>query len=133
MKLLNKFWIISISLSLISNTAYSNDSVFIEKNTPAPFSGFLFSEQKGREIKQRLVEADYFEQLNKSLQIQIKLYENIETRNNEKYNILLDQNDRLAKNLYSERNMSTWEKLAYFGLGVLATVLTTYAIKQAVK
>lgn len=124
-------WIFLILLSL-SNQLLA-DVIYLEANKPAPFTGFLFDVEKGKQVKQRLVEADYFEKLSQSLTIQVNLYEGIETRSNEKYKILMDRNNDLSKNLNAERSLGNWERLGIFGLGVLATVLVLYGVKNVSK
>jgi len=125
------YWIFLILLSL-SNQVFA-DVLYITKGTPAAFDGFLFDTEKGKQVKQRLVERDYFEKLSQSLTIQVNLYEGIETRSNEKYKILMDRNDDLSKNLNAERSLGNWERLGIFGLGVLATILVLYGVQHVSK
>lgn len=133
MKLLKKFLIFLMISLIISNNAYADSAVFLEEGKPAPYSGYLFTETAGQKLKVRLVEADYYEKMLSSLETQINLYENINKTHNEKYNILLEQNDKLAKTLHSQQSLNNWERIGLFGLGILTTVLVLYGVKQATK
>lgn len=125
-------WTFLIILISLSNPVKA-DTVFISKGEPALFDGFLFDVEGGKKVKQRLIEAAYFESLSASLQTQVKLYEGIETRNNEKHTILMDRNNELSKNLNAERSMSSWEKAAWFAAGILTTTLVLYGVQRVAK
>ncbi len=117
-------------LSLKSN---AESTVFIEKDTPAPFSGYLFTQEAGKELKLKLVDLEYFKQLSTSLQNQVDLYVKLDLKSQEKLTVLSEQNDKLAKTAYNASSFNAWEKFGYFTLGVLATVLAAFAVKQAIK
>ena len=106
------------------------DVVYLEKDAKTPFAGFLFSEQAGKEVKVKLIERDYFEKLNESLQKQVESYSNINLRYQEEKKILLDQNDNLAKNLGAERSMGNFERALWFAGGILTTVLVLYGVSR---
>ncbi len=126
------FWTFLILICL-SNQAFGDAAVFIQKDTPAPYSGYLFTEAAGKDLKLKLVDLEYFKALSTSLQSQVDLYSKIEVKYQEKITIVEEQNDKLAKSVYSERNMNNWERAGYFVLGVAATVFAAFAVKQVVK
>jgi len=63
----------------------------------------------------------------------LKLQENIIKSHENKVNLLVEQNDKLAKSLYSERTMTTWERVGWFVLGITATGIGAYALKNLAK
>jgi hypothetical protein len=129
-KMLKIFLTFSMILSTKSN---AESTVFIEKDTPAPFSGYLFTEQAGKELKLKLVDLEYFKQLSTSLQNQVDLYVKIDLKTQEKLNVLSTQNDKLAQTAYNASSLNAWEKGGYFLLGVAAAILAAFAVKQVVR
>lgn len=111
----------------------AQEAIFLTKGTPSPYDGFLFDVEGARKIKNRLIEADYWENLSKSLEIQINLYEDIDKRNQNRYNLMLEQNDKLALALKNQQNFNNLERFVWFFGGVLAAILATYGIKQVTK
>lgn len=115
-------------LSLISSYSFAQDAIFLNKTQLAPFDGFLLPQEKLQELHNNILERDAFqkenESLNKSLNIQ---QTNLGLKDNQ-INILLNQNDNLAKALYSERTLNNWEKVGYFAGGIILTGLSIYAV-----
>jgi hypothetical protein len=122
---------ISLILLLISNIALADDPTILQLGDKAPYIGLLFSPTKANELRQGLLERDYYLKINDSLNKSIDLQQAIINDQNNKINLLITQDDSLAKNLQSERNVSEWTKAAYFLLGIAATVGAGYAIKRA--
>ncbi len=129
---MKKIFVQFLAISLISNTAYA-DVIWLEKGTAANFSGFLFDEKAGKDVKAKLVDLEYFQKLNESLQKQVTFLEAIEKRSEEKLTIVLDRNDQLAKSLNSARSLNDLERVLYFAAGVLGTILVLYGVKQVAK
>lgn len=84
-------------------------------------------------MRKELLERDSLIIINKSLEESIKHNKDIIQISDLKINNLSEQNDNLAKSLYSERSMTNWERLAFFALGVIGTGLAVYGIKEATK
>jgi hypothetical protein len=129
-----KVWkILKISLIslLISNIALPDDPTLLNKDQAAPYQGLLFSIGKANDLKNSVLERDSLLKINESLNKSITLQENIISKQNEKVDILLTQNDRLAKSLGDERVVGSWERFGYFLLGIVATVGAGFAINQA--
>lgn len=105
-----------MSLLIFSSVANSLEVVAIEKDQKAPFSGVLMDNEKSNQIKNQLLERDYFEKANKSLNNQLEIYVKI---TKEQQDLLNNSNSELTKTIY-------------FSLGVLATGLTLYAAKRVI-
>lgn len=124
-----KYLLIAI---LICNTCLADDgAVVVSKGDAAPFSGVLLSNEKANQLKVISIEHDEYKLLNDSLNRSINLYKSNEAVYDNKVNVLLQQNDKLAVDLYSARQTTMWEKLGFFVLGVAATTAAVYGVKKA--
>lgn len=116
---------------LISTNCLAEDSVPLKKDQPAPFDGLLLSQDKAQEVKNSLVEKNALGKLNESLNVSLKIQEDIISRQQNKVQILLDQNDKLAKTAYDSQSVNDWVKIMWFGAGILTTGLVFYGLGQA--
>lgn len=91
----------------------------IEKDFPAPFRGYLFPEDKALKFRQDLLQLDTLKSLNESYERTITLYKANEEQFNYKINILIDQNDKLAKAAYAAQDRDKFENWFWFGMGFL--------------
>lgn len=94
---------------------------------------WVFSPNKALEVRNKLVDLDSQLKINDSLNKQIDLYKGLNDIQKINLNLVMEQNDKLAKSLNDERSMTNWERIGWFGIGVLATVLTVYGVNQATK
>lgn len=121
-------------ISLIATNSFAdNDVVSLLKGQPAPFDGLLFTIPKAEDLKRSVVERDNYKLLSESLERSIDLFKKNDELNNQKVNILLEQNDKLAKNLYEARSTSTAERVLWFGLGLAVTGMAIYGAKTLTK
>lgn len=99
-----------ISQILINNTQlYAQESTFLDKNVPAPFSGYLIPESKVIELRNNTLQRDELKSENTLKDSQIKL--------------LSDQNKSLADTLNSTQNLGFWEKVLLVGGTMIFTGL----------
>ena len=63
----------------------------------------------------------------------IDLYKKNEDVQNQKVNILLEQNDKLAKSLGDARSVSTFERVAWFIGGMLVTSAAVFGASKLAK
>lgn len=117
-----------LPLILISNLAFAEEVVFIEKDTKSPYAGYLMPKEKLLEFRNTSLERDTLKLQNDSLNRSITLQDGIIAKKDQQLQLYSDQNDKLAKTAYSTSNLSTWEKLGFIGLGI---VITGLAIKGA--
>ncbi len=116
-------------ISLISGNVYAEDPTYINKDEKAPYNGLLFSENKAKEIRKELIDKDATEALNVSLKKTNDLYKTTNEIKDSQINILLEQNDKLAKTAYEARKMNNWEKAGYFIGGMIVVGLAIEGVK----
>lgn len=123
--------ILTISLiSLISASSRADDVVYLTKDTPSPYTGYLFPEEKAKLIRTQLIDLDELKYENASFQKSIDLYKKNEDLYSQKVNLLLDQNNKLVDTVYKEQQVSNLEKAMWFSIGVIATGLGVYVGKK---
>jgi len=115
---------------VINTNAFAQETVMIKKDERAPFEGVLFPLDQANKMRYKLIECDIKIQLNESYERTVKLYKQNETYQDNKVNLLLKQNDELSKALTESKSTSDFQKIIWFGLGVLATGLAIYGTKQ---
>jgi len=121
--------ILLIFLSLGSNV-FALDSKSVTKGEVVPFDGVIFNNTNANVLRVRLLERDTYLQLNSSYEESFKLTaENFKLKD-EQIKLLGDNNLRLTKELRSEREIGTWERLGWFTLGVIATSSAVYGVKK---
>lgn len=118
-----------IILSLISNVAWAEDSVFLNKGQAAPYEGFLLDKEKVLDYRNTTFERDSLKLQNASLNTSLSLQNDIIARKDQQLKLYSDQNDKLATTAYNAENMSTWQKIGYIALGVVITGLAIEGVK----
>jgi hypothetical protein len=110
-------------VSLLPNLSNADDAVVLKEGEKAPYSGVLLTNQKANEIRNNLEEKTI---QNDSLNRTIILYKKNEDINNERVNILLEQN----KNTLDQLKSSEYKPWILIGLSVIATLGAVYAGKK---
>jgi hypothetical protein len=119
-------------ISLAVRTSYAQDSVFLNKNQAAPFPGYLLPAGKVEELQNDVIELNTLKQTNDSLQKSLTLEQQDSALKDQKVNLLLDQNNKLASAAYTERELTVWEKVAYFAGGVIVTGLAVWGASSII-
>lgn len=128
-----KTLILFLIVTLCPINALAYEVKYLEKDTPAPFSGFLFSkesEKQLREMEQDLAlcnkasalyvkQSEAQEELFKLAQRKASLYET--------------QSDRLAKELADQRSTTFWQNTAYFIGGALLSGIIAYGYSRVLR
>lgn len=109
-----------IITSILSSPSFAADSVVhLQKNDPAPYTGFLLSPERAERVRTISIEHDTLQKINKDLNgINTTLKTQIKNCNNE--NSLLSNNTK---------DTSVWVKAGYFLLGVVITGAIVKAVK----
>lgn len=128
---MRQIWMSLIIFStLLSSLSWAEDTIVLHKGALVPFDGILFSSEKAADVKNKLIERDAYFQLNDSLNKSLNFQQDIINRDNNKNKLCMDQNDNLAKSLYSERQMNDLEKFGLVLLGIGITGLTYWGYGQ---
>lgn len=125
MKLEDKVTKLVIGLLLISNITYAADikTIYLPQGSPAPFAGYLETPDTAAASTNLANEVKTYKLLNTSLQTSLD-NETKARQNSDAANAIL-QGDltNTQKALNEVKATSTWEKIGWFSLGVLATGL----------
>lgn len=121
---------ISILLVFLLSFNCFADPKYIDKGTPAPTNGFLFSVPKTKAVRKALIEKDQLTIFNKALQEDLKVKETVIVNQKEQVKILSKQNEKLAKQIDNDHTMSNFERSVWFILGITASGLAVYGAKQ---
>lgn len=108
-----------VSLSLVTTTINAKE--------------YCFSEEEVQKLYKDVKERDAYLEINKSLEKTIELKDlQLEARA-EQVEIYAEQHKVLTDTVRDVRNLSTWERVAWFSLGVLGTSLAVYGATRIVK
>lgn len=119
-----------ISLTiLISTNVYADDSVWLDKDQKAPFSGFLLPQEKIQEFRNTTIDRDTLKNLNDSYKTSLTLEKTNSGLKDNQITLLMNANDQLAKSAYTSREVSNWEKVGYFLGGILVTGLAIKGVQ----
>ncbi len=125
--------LICLIFILVQTNVNADDPFYAQRGHVLAQDSWVFSPGKAKETRDKLIDLDTYTKLNTSLEKSLDLYKSNETIQQNKINLLLEQNDKLAKSLYDERTVTGWERFGYFALGIAATVFAGWAIGQARK
>lgn len=106
----------------VGNNVYGQDTQYIEKGKPAPFSGILFTEEKAQAIRGELLEFDKTKILYETEKHRGERLGQIINLKDEEIDLYQKQNTRLLK----AHDRSDTLNYVWFGLGILATGLSVY-------
>ena len=119
-------------LLLVSQICWGDtDPYRADKGFVLPQESWVFSPEKAKDVRNRLIDLDTYTKMNESLNKSLDLYKSNEELQQNKVNLLLEQNDKLAKRLGESQSLNNWERLGLFILGIAATVGAGFAIKKA--
>lgn len=110
---------IILALLIFSQTSLAQEAVFLNKGDKAEFSGYLLTEDKVKSLRNDSLEKDADKQVIDSLNKSLTLQQN-------NVDILLKQNSNLVQTVNSEESLNNWEKVLYFGGGIVLSGLAIY-------
>jgi hypothetical protein len=122
-----------LSFLIVANPSFAQDVQYLSKDQKAPFEGFLFTAPKASELKDAVIERDNYKLINLSLEKSLELEKKNSELQNQKVNVVLEQNLNLTKSLNEERSMSNWERILWFVLGVVGTGMAVYGASKIAK
>lgn len=106
------------------------DVQVLEKGQVANCDGLLFSPEASKKADEAIQDVKYYKSLTDKLGSRIE-YSNKETDILEKrLKLYIDQSNILADQMVKKENEDKWQKVIYFGLGVIATGIAVYGASQ---
>ena len=121
-----------LCLLLISSTALGQ-VVHLDKGTPAPVEGYLFSLDAEKANRKSLLDLDIYKELDASSKRMLDLKTQENTILTQQYVLWKDQSASLSKQLVSARNDTFWHSLLYFSLGCIITTGLAYGVNKATR
>lgn len=125
--------IVLIAQMLSFSSFADTDPYYAAKGYLLPADSWIFSPDKAKEVRNKLIDLDTALKMNESYKTSLDLQKDMALIQEKKVSIVLEQNDQLAKSLQAERTVTGWERIGYFALGIAATVFAGWAIGQASK
>ena len=124
---------IILIIFLFSQLTYAKcpeDIQVIEKGQTANCSGLLFSPEASKKVDETQADAKYYKELSDRLLQRRDLTNKEISILDRRLQLYIDQSYDLAKEIHKKEKEDKWQKLMYFGLGVLATGISVYGAKQ---
>ena len=109
-------------LLIFSINARTEDTIFLDKGKPAPYSGILFTEEKAQSIRKELLESDKTSLKLESADSKVAGLGQIISLKDTEIELYRKQNQDLLKAEKTSESM----RYIWFGLGVLATGMAVY-------
>ena len=120
-------------ISLTSLSIYAQDAIALKKDEPAPFAGVLLNNSKAQELYRKSEELKLNKLIMESYDKSLALKESSIKINQDSIDVLLKRNDDLSKQLNSSRSMNNWERIGWFGLGVIISGYGIYVSSKIVR
>ena len=108
--------------SLIVTNSFAQSPAALQKGSPAPFTGILFTEEHATTIRTELLELDKTKVRLESRDEQLKLHRTMLDLKSSEVELYRKQNERLEKT----NNTSNTMNYIWFGLGVFVTGAAVY-------
>lgn len=119
-----------IATMLSPTLGYADRSVSLVKGNKAPYSGVLMDNERSNKVKKELIEKDYLDKANKSLEKSVSFERDNNQHLSTKVTTLTEQNTKLADQLGKERSFTSWERVLWFSLGIVATGAAVYGASK---
>ena len=123
-------YIILLTYVVYIQQSIAQDVVFIEKDAQAPYAGFLFTPEKEKETRLKLVDLNFYMDLDSSKTRQIELYKQEGDLLRAQVDLHRDNSVRLNNELMSANNDGFWKGFWMFALGAGVTTAITYAVRR---
>ena len=121
--------ILSLLFSQITLASCPEAVQLIKKDEIANCTGYLYSPKADEIANDVFEEAESLKEENTILKEKSKLIIDRNKILEQRLELYFNQSEVLAKQLTRKENRSEWQKVLYFGLGVLATGLAANAVK----
>lgn len=128
----------SILLALIlvlNQTAFAADTCpediqVLNKGQVANCSGILLSPNASKQMDEAIADSKYFKEINLKLIERKELTDKQVSILDQRLQLYMNESTVLAKELSTRDSQSSFQKIMYFGLGVLATGIAVYGASR---
>lgn len=132
--MLRKSLYLAMTLTLtLPSSILADDPAFQHKGYKLTDDAWIFSPNKAKEVRDKLIDLDTETKTNDSLMKSLSLQKDMSDLQEKKLQTLAQQNDRLTQTVSDNRAMSDWHKIMWFTLGVVVTGLAVYGAKALTK
>jgi len=125
--------VLLISILLVGQPCLADDVKFVRQGEPSPFTGYLFSVEKEKELRlldQKLEFANMkVDLLKKSNELQNEML-TISAQRSEMYKT---NSDSLSKQLADHKSDNFWKNTLYFSLGAVLSGVVAYGVSRSVR
>jgi len=118
--------LISLIIGNLNNALAAESSVALQKGSQAPFSGILISEEVAQQTRRDVIELVGQRSINESLNKSLQLQDLQIQKATDQIQLLEHQNKRLYDSLQQDKSMNNYERVLWFGLGVIGTGAAVY-------
>lgn len=101
-----------------------------QKGHVLPQDSWVFSIDKTKEIRNKLIDLETEQKLNESYKKSLTSMQELYIIEQDKTKVLLEHTNSMAKSLSSSQSMSNVERFAWFALGALATTAIVYGVRR---
>ena len=115
--------IVSILLLSQVSLACNKPVTYLTQNTPAPCTGFLFTPEKEKQVREYLKERDSFAEI-------LGKQDELIVTQDKRIDVLLQRNTHLEKRIQSVESQSRFEQIMYFCLGLAVGIGATRALTK---
>lgn len=101
-----------------------------QKGHVLPQDSWVFSIDKTKEIRNKLIDLETEQKLNESYKKSLTSMQELYIIEQDKTKVLLEHTNSMAKSLSNSQSMSNVERFAWFALGALATTAIVYGVRR---
>src|ERR1035437_2608000 len=118
--------ILLIFLTISNSCRADLDPIQVKVGDMVKYPGLLFYVGKAAEVKQKLLDGEQYKELSDSYNNIITLLKSNQSYEEQRVAALVKDNDQIATALYNERSHSDMQKMTFFGLGVVVSIIGVY-------
>lgn len=117
-------------LSLTTLRADDPDPHFETKGYLITKDSWIFSPEKAKDIRNRLIDLDSALKNIESYKNSLQLEKEMQDIQDKKIKLLVDQNDQLSKSLAASQSVNNIERFVWLSLGIVISGIAVYGMSQ---
>lgn len=126
--------IVIFSIAICNNFAIASDCLesvtLLNKGTPSPCTGFLFSPEAEQQVTSDSLDLEYYKTLSKRMEERYDLMLQQNEILDKRLKLYMDQSYQLSKEIQEKEDKSSLKTIGWFLLGVGVTGLAVYGAGQ---